>query len=619
VVLAAVLLAAAAFVLRTRSVTTSETGVREKGPAAAGLDCLRRQDVPAHELAVAGGGDPAQAPPQIVAILGDSRLRHWATVEALGFGPEGKTFVSQGKDGTARIWDMETGKELLALPARVLAVSRDGRTMAVDGPEGEVRFRDLAAGKELPSLRTHGGPVERLALGADGRLLAAGSGGWVKVWELPAGKEKPHAYRGTLAALSPDGRLLAVCPAEGTLELHEVATGKEQATLALGKGKAAAAFSPDGRTLAGWTDASGAVTLWDAAAGHERHRIEAHGWYVHDAVFSPDGKTLATAGHDGVVKLWDVKTARQLRQDGRYDQVPSRLAFSPDGKTLAGGGYWDATIHFWEADTGLERQQPRPSPHSYLGAALSPDGRTLVLGRRDGAVLRWQPGGGREPGVLACHTGLWGVRYSPDGRHLATSGFDGAVRLWDAATGEARLTVPGGNGNRHTLALSPDGTVLATINKGRHEDHVHLWDVAGARELRTAGEDGLSLTQALAFSPDGRLLATGCRDGRVALWDAGTGTKRRLWKIASDKDAESLFFSPDGTLLASRHVYENATHLSDAARGAEVRTIPQAAAGFTPDGKRLVAAAEGRLHFWDPHSGVNTPQTILQKSPSCSI
>ena len=158
------------------------------------------------------------------------------------------------------------------------------------------------------------------------------------------------------------------------------------------------------------------------------------------------------------------------------------MTFSPDGKTLASGSE-DRTVRLWDAATGTPKATLRGHQRGVSSVAFSPDGKTLASRGDDGTVQLWDAATGAPEAIPH---GASSVAFSPDGKTLASGGDDGTVRLWDAATGEARATLKG-------------------------------------HEARITSEADISTVYSVAFSPDGKTLASGGFDGTVRLWDAATG------------------------------------------------------------------------------------------------
>jgi WD40 repeat protein len=302
--------------------------------------------------------------------------------------------------------------------------------------------------------------------------------------------------------------------------------------------------------------------------------------------FSPDGNTLAvnTTGSSptswlSALTLFDVATGSQIRtlHDGKG--IDARPTFSPDGKLLATETGYD-TISVWDVASGrIAHSILDPTAHFVRAVSFSPDGTRLASIGDDGRAKIWDLSTGRT--VLALRVAEqngYAVQYSPTGLHVVTADSEGVAGVWDAETGESLFLIRGVD---NTITYSPDGLHLAAFGEG---DTVRLWDATGEMQASVVGPLG-GVVYSLAVSPDGELLATG--DGSV--WDAKTLVRRYRIEAPAGVYWGEVEFSPDGRRLA--------------VGGGAIARLGEPEPKPAPGTVRVAEAKNGRelLSFSEPH------------------
>jgi WD40 repeat protein len=348
---------------------------------------------------------------------------------------------------------------------------------------------------------------------------------------------------------------------------------------------------------------------------------------VLSAAFSPDGQYVATATQAGSVELWQVKTAKsgQLCQKWAAHQATAHsVAFSPDGRYLASGG-WDNTVKVWEMTKVLKGEVDKPILHlphaSYVRCvAFSPDGDRLAVGTgraatNTGGVQIWDVNTGHEEFTLNFSTQVNCVQFSPDGQRIAAVD-EGSISMWDASARHGRLIWRADDQLVQTVAFSPpDGRLLAAAGGliAVHPDRqVKIRDAHTGREVQSLPGHVGGL-RSVAFSPDGRRLASCGLDQTVRIWD--TASWQEVLTLRGHLDSVyCVAFSADGRQLASTSL-DRTVRIWDAAplegeRTQELLTLSGHAGAVTDvafhptEGRKLVSAGtDGTVRVWDAQSG----------------
>jgi WD40 repeat protein len=439
---------------------------------------------------------------------------------AFAFAPDGKTFAAGGYLSALSLWDLDTQKELRSLDGldmtafvSRLTFSPDSKRLAGWTSDQTIRIWDTATGKELRRIGEARGSringiyffggtyASNLAFSPDGSVLTVGTaGGTVRRWEVETGKELAEAngHRDLVHTLkiTADGKNVVSAGVDRTVHVWDVGTGAELRHFALPGDVTQTAFAPDGQSVA-VGNPEGTLALWDVKSGKEMRKWPATRNGFAGLAFSADGKVLATRSFDQVLDLWDAATGKQLRSIG--ETAPGSI--NPGGNNI------------------LLSHLSSPVPNVFF----STDGTTLAT-------------------VPPAET-LAIRRFA--GRRPASSGF--AVRLWDVTTGKQLRPFDPRDGGTTAFASAPDGRTLATAVS---DGSLYLWETASGKVRLRAAAGPAGTISALAFTPDSRLLAGGDESANIRFWDTLTGAE--VGRLTGHQGKiHTLAFTADGTRLVS--------------------------------------------------------------------
>ncbi|MBX7166286.1 MAG: serine/threonine protein kinase [Pirellulales bacterium] len=554
-------------------------------------------------------------------------------VYAMAASPDGRWIAWPGRDASILVCDLAQPwqqRRFLGHRDLVTAVefSPDGRWLATGSRDQTVRLWEVTSGIAIDTLEGLAAEVHDLAFTSDGQKLAGAVwDGTAHVWQLTSSASdadaapkflRPALLQLRVAAEMPEaaewqcysvawnatGTHLATGsggPANwspGAMQWWNVDTGKCEAQISAPRPCDYVACSPDGQLVA-FRSAHGKLALWDADSRAVRQELLCPAGEFFSLAFSQAGHRLVASTDAGRLWAFDVRSGQVVESWPGHAGLIYALADVPRADMLVTAGR-DHTLRIWDSTPEAFDQSIVAHDERVIALDFTPDSSQFVSSSVSGQVRQWRTADGSlsaDRGKLSHGDGPLAV--SPDGRSLAVRVDERTVGLYDLATGAARFTLPTQRDPVTCLAFSPDGRLLAsgggdarTLWPGEPTD-LRVWDwqsKTGVHQL--AGNR--RLVRCLAFSRDGRWLATGGFDRLLALWDMTSGQQVAKFDIHDAFNVMCCAFSPNGDKLAFG-THDGTLWIADPRRPESLQAISGQdgtlwALAYSPDGRTLAAA-----------------------------
>ena len=506
--------------------------------------------------------------------------------------PDGERLATETNRKVNRIWNIRDRKPFSGITLEPgmynVAFSPDWKRVATATTDG-ITIQDAATGRELVRIVEAG--TEKPRFVSNGAwLIAAGRNKTTIVWNAENGEELMRlagVHDVTDAAVSPDGQYLATYNSEDIVRVWSVG-GLEVSRLYVPLATAVG-FSADGGRLATVSVRDG-LRMWEMTGSSEVARLR-HEGVVSAVLFSPDGKSMVTNSDDRSLRVWDIGSEREIARIETKYGVRS-LAIGPVTGEMLAIAISDGDTRLVETLTGrlIKRFDMTEGVNELL---FSRDEKHVVTAGLDNIARIWEVPSGREVAHMSHDDGIAAIALSPDEKYLATSTINSDIMVvWDAMTGREVARIKE-KGSLVRLTFSSEGSYLAGASPQIDNGVAILWEPVTGREVRRVKHEGVT---SLAFSPDGKLLATAGPDVRI--WKVQNGDA--VARLPHRDEVTTVMFSADSTRVMTGSA-DGAARVWAAATGREIARMqlpgPVLAIAVSPDEKCL-ATASNDVRTW---------------------
>jgi WD40 repeat protein/serine/threonine protein kinase len=623
---------------QTRVVGRHKDGVNTVVGSRAGAQALSGSDDGTVRLWDLNRASTESALPPPTSLVEVRRLRMLdgprAGMERVAVSRDGRRILAAGADGVARIWDVATGSEVLALTGhtdsvRFVDFSPDGTRALTCSADKTARVWDAETGDLLRTFDGHKESVESGVFTPDSRfVVTAGADKAAIRWNADTGEivrryEGHHTKPINWVALSRDDKRLLTASLDGTVCLWEAeppnADGKVfQRSIKFGPDAVySITFLPDGkRAVAAGRDCGVYILELDSGGGDKPpRRLDGHFGHVCAVAVSPSGHRVLSSAQDRTVILWDTGNGRPLARYTGHTGIVGAATFTPDGSQIVTASA-DRTLRLLD----LPRSAYDPPPLRDAGkptfrpldglkkdvesVAITPDGKRALSGSGDDSPFCvWDLAGAKQIAAFKEHAKMvHGVAVSKDGKHALTASWDKRIRLWDLGTLKPIFELTGHTAEVQSVAFSPWGGRAVS---GGSDNCVRVWDLKFGKETMTC-TGHTKPVWAVAFLPDGKHVLSASLDKTIRRWDADTGADVAVWQAPTEVHA--LAVSPDGRRALSGGK-DKLVQLWDVATGQILasfvgHTNTVTGVVFSPDGRWALSGSDDRsARLWDVETG----------------
>lgn len=585
-------------------------------------------------------------------------IGHTRSVEDIAISSDGSKIVSASYDNTLKVWETETGKELITLTGHndlveACTFSLDGKLIVSAARDKSLRIWDAKTGLEIQKLIGHKNDVTDCVFFLDGkRLISNSRDSTLRIWNIETGIElinfSKHSNWISDFYVSANESKIVTSSFDYTLRIWDVNSGRELKVLCGHTNPViACAFSPDGQKIVS-ASRDKTLIIWDAMTGNRLVQLFGHTQEVNSCEFFGDGKSVVSASNDGLIKIWDINTGAELKTLAGHSRGIISCKLSPHGNKILSSS-WDRTMKLWDANTGEEIVTLVGHTDSISKCKFSSDGNRIISCSRDKTIKLWRTDidvnleqhnnwrtfdkiinvskdgskfiaqyqkkiklydtvHSNELAELSTlkdpiNTGKNIFSLSLDGSRVVSNSFNFSMKVWDIRNGQEITTLEGHEDNIMDCTFSPDGTKIISASE---DNTVRIWDAMTGIELYKLRHTDAVLACKISF--DGNRIISASEDKTLKLWSVETGKELATFKEHTDYVVD-CDFSPNGNeaVSASR---DNTLIIWDVnMKRQPIKLIGHNAwintCKFSPDGNVVISASSDKtLRIWNANTGI---------------
>ena len=501
-------------------------------------------------------------------------------------------------------------------PANSVAVTADGKWAVSASADTTLKVWDLETGREMLTLEGHSSPVKSVAVTADGKTLPY-LVGWSQAWFSTAcaivSASADHTLKVWALRIPPTflwGLSGGTHPLARTLEGH---SGSVNGVTVTADGKRAVSASSD-KTL----------KVWDLETGRALRTLEGHSDSVNGVTVTADGKRAVSASSDKTLKVWDLETGRALRTlEGHSDSV-NGVTITADGKRAVSASS-DKTLKVWNLAEVASRAETGGTPHaledrcgSIVGLKVTAGVKMVFSACDDGRLEVWDAETGRALRTLKGHSSVVTcMAVTADGKRALSASDDETLRVWDLDTGRELHRLEGHSSVVTCVAVTADGKRAVSASL---DESLRVWNLDTGHALRTL-KGHSSVVTCMAVTADGKRAVSGST-GTLEVWDLRSGRTLQTLKV---RDYEGIFVVAVAA-NGSRAVFasdDKTLKVWDLETGRALRTMQGHSSqvnsvAVAANGSRAVSASDDKtLKVWDLPTGLPVAMFHCDAAPVC--